>query len=107
MRQGETVKRSNGADLGQDPGSSSRDTHNSMSCFADTEAATRWESSQYAAHKYVDPRTVGTRRLMVLTPTYLTTNHSEQCPWAFPGGAVAETLCCQWRGPGFNPWSEN
>lgn len=30
-------------------------------------------SQLYAAHKHVDPRRVGTRRLMMLTPTYLTT----------------------------------
>ena len=23
----------------------------------------------------------------------------------FPGGPVAKTLCSEWRGPGFNPWS--
>ena len=27
--------------------------------------------------------------------------------WGFPGGPVAETLCCQCRGSGFNPWSGN
>ena len=36
----------------------------------------------YAAHKHVDPRPVGTRKWMMLTPTYLTTNQSEECPWA-------------------------
>ena len=25
----------------------------------------------------------------------------------FPGGPVAKTSCSQFRGPGFNPWSEN
>ena len=35
-----------------------------------------------ADHKHVDPRWVGTRRLMMLMPDYLTTNQSEECPWA-------------------------
>ena len=35
-----------------------------------------------AAHKHVDARPVGTRRLMVLTPNYLTTHQSGKCPWA-------------------------
>ena len=30
----------------------------------------------------VDPRQVGTRRLMMLTPTYLSTNQSEEHPYA-------------------------
>ena len=34
------------------------------------------------AHKHTDPRRVETRRLMMLTPNYLITNRSEQCPWA-------------------------
>ena len=25
----------------------------------------------------------------------------------FSGGPVAKTLCCQWRGHGFDPWSGN
>ena len=33
----------------------------------------------YVAHKHVDPRSVGTRKLM-LTVNYLTTNQSEECP---------------------------
>ena len=33
-----------------------------------------------ADHKHVDPRPVRTRRLMMLTPDYLTTNQSEECP---------------------------
>ena len=32
-----------------------------------------------AAHKYADPRLVGNRRLMMVTPTYLTINESEEC----------------------------
>ena len=27
--------------------------------------------------------------------------------WDFPGGPVAETLCSQRTGPGFDPWSGN
>ena len=49
-----------------------------LSCLADTETPTRWK--KYAAHKHTDPRQAGTRRLMKLTPTYLTTNQSEDCP---------------------------
>ena len=36
----------------------------------------------YAAHRHVDPRPIGTRRLMMLTPDYLPTNQSEKCPRA-------------------------
>ena len=36
----------------------------------------------YAAHQHVDFRPVGTRRLMMLSPTNLTTNPSEKCPQA-------------------------
>ena len=39
-------------------------------------------SQLYAAYKHVDPRPVGTRRLVMLTPDYLTTNQSEVCPLA-------------------------
>ena len=34
----------------------------------------------YAPHKLADPRPIGTRRLMMLISTYLTTNQSEECP---------------------------
>ena len=27
--------------------------------------------------------------------------------WELSGGAVVKTLCCQYRGPGFDPWSGN
>ena len=35
-----------------------------------------------AAHKHTDPRLVGTKKLVMLTPSYLTTNQSEEFPWA-------------------------
>ena len=35
----------------------------------------------HAAHKHIDPRPVGTRRLMTLTPSYLTMHHWGTCPW--------------------------
>ena len=53
-----------------------------LSCFADTETPTRWEKLKFAAHKHVGPRMVRTRRLTMMTPTYLTTNQSEECPRA-------------------------
>ena len=53
----------------------------SLSCFADTETTARWEKLT-AARKHVDPRPAGTRRLMMLTTTYFTTNQSEECPRA-------------------------
>ena len=33
-----------------------------------------------AAHKHGGPRLIKTRGLMMLTPDYLTTNQSEECP---------------------------
>ena len=76
---GETVKRNNSAALGQGPGSPPTDTHNNI-----FELFCRyWNPLQvgrvnnywwYASHKHVDPRPVGTWRLMMLTSTYLTTN---------------------------------
>ena len=36
----------------------------------------------HADHLHVDPRPVGTRRLMMLTPDDLTANQSEECPQA-------------------------
>ena len=35
----------------------------------------------YTAYKQVDPKPVGTRRMMMLTPDYITTNQSEDRPW--------------------------
>ena len=35
-----------------------------------------------ADHMHIDPTPVGSRRLMMLTPNYLTTNQSENCSWA-------------------------
>ena len=35
-----------------------------------------------ADQKHIDPRLAGTRKLMILTPNYLTTNQSEKCPQA-------------------------
>jgi len=53
-----------------------------LRCFANIETPTRGRSYLYAAHKHVDPRLAGTRRLMKLTPDYLTINQSEGCPQA-------------------------
>ena len=39
-------------------------------------------SQLYAPHKHTDPRLVETRRLIMLTPDYPTTNQSEEYPWA-------------------------
>ena len=57
----------------------------SLNCFADTETPpptphTEWKKLLYAARKLADPRLIGTRRLMMLTPSDLTTNQSEECP---------------------------
>ena len=49
----------------------------SLSCFADTETPIRWNECCPQAH---NPRSVGTRRVMILTPNYFTTNQSEVCP---------------------------
>ena len=59
----------------------------SLSCFADTEIP--------GAHKYIDPRLVGTRRLVRLTPDYLTTSQSEECP------QIDHTLCSSFPYPVF------
>ena len=42
-------------------------TKTSLSCFADIETFTGWEI--YVTHRHIDPRLVGTRRLMMLPPT--------------------------------------
>ena len=39
-------------------------------------------NSWYAVHKHVDSRQVRIRNLMMLTHNYLTTNPSEEYPWA-------------------------
>ena len=49
----------------------------------------------YAAHKDIDPKSVRTRRLMLATPDYLTTNQSEKCPQA------NHTLCNAFPHPVF------
>ena len=54
-----------------------RHTTVSLRYFADTETSTRWEKLTA-----VDPRRVGTTRLVVLSATYLTANQSEDCPEA-------------------------
>ena len=40
------------------------------------------KSQVYATHKHIDPRLVGTRRVMMLAPNYLTNNQSEECWWS-------------------------
>ena len=53
----------------------------SLGCSADTETPLGWEKLKVrVVHKQLDPRLVETRRLMMLTPTYLTTNQSEEGP---------------------------
>ena len=69
-------KRNNSATMSQGPGSPARDTHSSI-----FELFCRCWTYMYAAHKHIDPRLVGTRRLKMLTHTYLITNQSEECSW--------------------------
>ena len=42
----------------------------------------RWKKLAVCCSQACRPRTSGTRRLGMLTPIYLSTNPSEQCPWA-------------------------
>ena len=53
----------------------------SLSCFADTETTSRWEKLRHAAHRLGGPTPVEFR-LRILTPTYLTTDQSEEGPRA-------------------------
>ena len=77
------VKRNNSSALGQGPGSPSRDTHNdTFELFCRYWNSHQVEKVLYGAHKHVDPRPVGTRRLVMLASTHLTTNPSEECPRA-------------------------
>ena len=48
-----------------------------MRYFTDTEIPTRWGKLIVSGHRYIDPRAVGTRRLILLIPTCLTTDQSE------------------------------
>ena len=83
--QGEIVKRNYGAALGNGHFSISGYTRNIFELFY-----RYWNALQVGevkngiltAQKHIDPRPVGTWRLMMLTLTYLTTNQSEQCPQA-------------------------
>ena len=55
----------------------------SLSYFADTETPSRWEKlKKVFCPQACRPQTSWTRGLMMLTPTYLTTNPSEECPQA-------------------------
>ena len=80
---GERVKRNNSAALGRvlvpPPG-----IHRTifLICFTDMETPTSWEKLIECCPQALDPRPDGTRRLMMLTPTYLTTNQSDDCPRA-------------------------
>ena len=50
-------------------------TTTALRCFAETEKPSRWEKStinEVCCPKLADPRQVGARRLLMLTPTYLT-----------------------------------
>ena len=79
-RECETRKKQSRAAMGQCPASPSKDAQNTiLSSFADTETPSRWEKLWYAAHKHVNSDQLN---LKMLTPTYLTTNPSEKCPWA-------------------------
>ena len=69
-------KRNNSATMSQGAGSPSRDTHSSI-----FELFCRYWTYMYAAHKDIDPRLVGTRRMKMLTHTYLITSQSEECSW--------------------------
>ena len=50
----------------------------SLNCFANTETPTRWEKLTACFPQARRPRRAGTGRMMMLTPTYLTTNRSEE-----------------------------
>ena len=54
----------------------------SLSCFADTETSTGWEKLAVCCPQARRPRPAGARRLVMPTPTYLTTNQSEERPRA-------------------------
>ena len=54
----------------------------SLSCFADTKTPTRWKKLIVCCLQACRLQTVRTRRLMMQIPNYLTTNQSEECPWA-------------------------
>ena len=70
---GQTVKINNSVALGQGTGSSSMDIFLYITIFL---AILQIMKSPLDAHRHV------LRRLMMLTPTYLTTNQSEECPQA-------------------------
>ena len=51
-----------------------------LSYFADTESPSRWEQLTVCCPQALDLKCIGTRRLMMLTPSFLPTNQSEECP---------------------------
>lgn len=51
-----------------------------LGCFVDAKPQPDERSQLYDSHELIDPRQMGTRRLMLLTPGYLTTNQSEERP---------------------------
>ena len=51
-----------------------------LSYVAGAEAPLGGRSQLYAAHKHSDPRLIGTKRSMMLIPSYLTTHQSGKCP---------------------------
>ena len=52
-----------------------------FSCFEGTKTPIRWKKLMVAATITRPQKLVRTGRLMRATPTYLTTNQSEKCPW--------------------------
>ena len=82
----------NSSAINQSPCSSSNDTYNNnlthifvlFSRNQDPHPGGRWWL--HAVHKHIDPRLVGTSRLMIkitkTSPCYLNTKKSEESPWA-------------------------
>ena len=73
----------NSATLGQSPGSPSGiHITISLSCFADPDIPIKWEKVTGYCPQAQRSKTVGIRRRMMVTPNYLKTSQSEECPQA-------------------------
>ena len=55
---------------------------NPFQCFAATEPPTRWETLSLLPNQRVEPRAVEARRLIMLTPAYLSPSQSKKCALA-------------------------
>ena len=75
--------RKSGAAVGQGLGSP-QGIHRKiwLSHSADTESPSRWEKLTVCCPQAGRPQTNWNRRMMRLTPTFLTANQSEECSWA-------------------------